>query len=323
MDKKLYQMRLSIIQELRAGLNSRDFLEVETPALAPHSIPESTIQLFKTRHKAPGTTESSLQLLPSPEYYMKQLLADDWGNIFQFARSFRNGERGRLHSPEFTMLEYYWVDHNYMHSISLTEDLLGTLARQFLGAKPTFARMSMEEAFQQYAALPLADLCGEGSVPDDNDLIRLQETCRRLHLSYNIDDGWESLFNRIFLNFVEPQLLLAHPNTPIFLYDYPAKLQTLSLNKPGSPWTERWELYWKGMELANCFTEERDPGEIARFFRRESRAMATDPTLADPDYAEKLKTLPPCSGTALGLDRLVMILSAAEDINAVIPFPLP
>ena len=320
MNKELYQKRLSIIQEIRRQLCSAGFLEVETPLLAPVAIPESTIPLFKTRLESSVREPITLQLLPSPEYYMKQLLAAGWGSMFQFARSFRNADTGPFHSPEFTMLEYYWVDHNYIHSMDLTEKLLGSLAEEFMGARPRFRRMSMEEAFHQHTDISLSELCGEGSVPDEEDSMRLRAACRSLNLSPGDDDTWESLFNRIFLNFVEPELL-SHEE-PLFLYDYPAKLQSLSRNRQGSPWTERWELYW-GVELANCFTEETDSQEIERFFRHETEAMNSlcpDPTIADPDYAEKLRDLPPCSGTALGLDRLVMILTGSRRIWEVMQF---
>ena len=325
MNKELYQIRLSIIHEIRRELSRAGFLEVETPILAPRAIPESTIPLFKTRLELPTKKAAlPLHLLPSPEYYMKQLLADGWGSIFQFARSFRNNDFGRLHSPEFTMLEYYWVDHDYFQSMDLTEQLLAPLAGKFIGRRPAFRRMSMEDAFRHKANISLTELCGNGDTPNEADINRLKEACRSFDLSFGDDDNWESLFNRIFLNLVEPELSSPQSPEPLFLYDYPAKLQSLSKNKAGTLWTERWELYWQGMELANCFTEERKKQEIDRFFRHEIQAMSDspNPTLADREYAKKLKRMPPCSGTALGLDRLAMILTGSSDIRDIMPFAL-
>ncbi len=323
MNKELHRKHLSIIESIRNRLNAAGFLEVTTPILAPAAIPESHIPLFKTRSREGAV----LQLLPSPEYYMKQLIARGWGSIFQFARSFRRYDtKGSAHNPEFTMLEFYWLDHNYMQSMELTEQLLTPLARAFLGMIPRFSRISMAEAFMKYAGLNLADLCADTEPTE----ARLREACGQLGLSWNTDDTREVLFNRIFLNFIEPELTLFGAENPIFLYDYPRMLRSLSRNKIGTPWTERWELYWHGLELANCFTEETNSAEITRFFQEESEDMHNSakhygneyPTIADNTYTEKISNLPPCSGTALGIDRLLMILTGIKNIDSVICFPL-
>ena len=327
MNKEQYRVRLAIIHEIRDYFNGKGFLEVETPVLASYAIPESTISLFKTALVYAGRESFPVQLLPSPEYYMKQLLAAEWGSIFQFCRSFRNEEiASPLHSPEFVMLEYYWVDHDYMHNMDLSAEMFGLLADKFMGVKLEFCRMSMAEAFQRYADISLAELCGDGNTFHNADTVKIQQACQKHGLSYTVNDSWEALFNRLFLNLVEPEISsgCATNGQPVFLYDYPARLQSLSRNKIGTPWTERWELYWEGIEIANCFSEETGSHEIDRFFHHESQEMAVSdsPTLADPNYAEKLKAMPPCSGVALGLDRLVMLLTGSHAIRDVMLFPL-
>ncbi len=324
-------MRSSIIHEIRSFFTMRGFLEVDTPILAESCIPESSIPLFKTLQLHPYEDPRVLQLLPSPEYYIKQLLADGWGDLFQMAKSFRNGENtGRIHSSEFTMLEYYAVEKDYLHSIRLTEELFSHIGETVrLPVRPPegeFSRISMTEAFKQYADVDLAYFCGDNSpAPDEEDVKRASGICRSLGISVADGDDWESLFNRIFLNLVEPRL--ESHDRPLVLLDYPKKLQSLSKEVANSPWSQRWELYWQGVELANCFTEETDVSNIRRFFSHEMTAMGKAQSeelrsIADLQFHEKISGLPESSGTALGLDRLIMLLCGASSLREVMLFPL-
>lgn len=335
MNLDLYRFRLSIVQEIRSFFNERNFLELDTPLLAPACIPESSIPLFRTLQLHPWEEARMLHLLPSPEYYIKQLLAGGWGSVFQLAKSFRNGENsGRIHAPEFTMLEYYGEGMDYMDSIDLTEELFSRLMDLALDSprginhrvSGSFVRIRMAEAFSRYAGVDLEEFCGDDSpFPGSEDMERARKQCRELDLDYSDRDDWESLFNRIFLNLVEPEL--ESGERPLILYDYPAKLQSLSKNRSGTPWTERWELYWQGIELANCFTEENDRDRIENFFRHEIAAMRGHQdedlqTNPDPEFPARIAGLPECSGTALGLDRLIMLLAGRDRIEDVMLFPL-
>jgi lysyl-tRNA synthetase class 2 len=331
MDLSLYRFRLSIIQEIRRFFSAIGYLEAETPVLSPSCIPESSIPLFKTVQIHPWEEPRILHLLPSPEYYIKQLLAAGWGSMFQLARSFRNGENvGRIHAPEFTMLEYYGVGLDYLDSIALTEDLFAAViaAADPPVAPPPgpFARISMAEAFERFAHIDLAEFCGTGDpAPDETDIRRGRAICDAAGIRWDERDSWEMLFNRLFLNLVEPRL--ESHERPLVLYDYPAKLQSLSAPVADTPWTQRWELYWQGIELANCFTELTRTEAVKAFFAHEIRVMSGSQdgelqTIPDGDFPDKIAGLPGCSGTALGLDRLIMLLAGRDRIGDVMPFPL-
>lgn len=255
---------------------------------------------------------------------MKRLLAGGWGSIFQICRCFRNNESlGPLHNPEFTMLEWYTLGSGYRDSLELTRRLLEELAGRF--SSPILAReplvLTMAEAFARYAGFDLEENIG---------IDRLMRRGGELGLSFTSPSasaapaapagpGWEEVFNRIFLAFVEPGL---PADRPVFLTDYPAGIPCLAKEIPGTPWLERWELYLGGMETANCFSEETDRKKIDSFFRGEVSSF-TDPGKhrIDWGYPEVLSRLPECSGVALGMDRLLMVLAGAESIEDVLLFP--
>jgi lysyl-tRNA synthetase class 2 len=133
-------------------------------------------------------------------------------------------------------------------------------------------------------------------------------------------DSWADLFHKLFLSFVEPGLPSEHP---LLLFDFPAAIPTLARRKPGTPWAERWELYLAGIELANCYTEATDPEQVADFFRSQSEAKkeAREPHRVDRELAKTLsEKLPPCSGVALGVDRLLMILLERDSVGEVNAF---
>ncbi|AHC16256.1 EF-P lysine aminoacylase GenX [Salinispira pacifica] len=340
MTRELYTARLNIIQGIREFFSNREYLEVHTPLMAEYCIPESTIPLFHTRQYHPWEDGTNLQLLPSPEYYMKQLLASGWGDMFQISGSFRNGETGgSIHLREFTMLEYYAVHTDYMGSMGITQDFIRYLLTLPGTAPPVrerwknipFRRISMQEAFLQHAAVDLEGILTPGSQPHPADREALFHICREKDLKPETTDSWEVLFNRIFLNLVEPEL--CRDPSPVFLYNYPAKLSSLSRLTADGLWNERWELYWQGVELANCFSEENNQENIEAFFRNEIREIElrnreaqqdggdfNPPTRADREFSRKIAGLPPCSGTAMGVDRLLMILLGKNSIRDVVPF---
>lgn len=318
----ILRIRAAVLQAIRSFFVEHGYLEVDTPILAPSLIPESHLEVFRTRFEHPDHEPRELYLTPSPEVWIKRLLAEGAGSLFQLGKSFRNGESlGRLHAPEFTMLEYYTVDADYLDSIGITERLFDALLeavgetvatyRRSRGRPPVpaalgrpFERLSVTEAFARYA----------GEIDD------LHATARRHGIRTRSGDTYEELFNRLFVQLVEPEL---PRDRAVVLYDYPAAIPTLAADKPDTPWSQRWELYLGGEEVANCYTEERDPQRIRSFFAaegaRKSRALV--PHAVDHAYYRLFgENFPNCSGVAMGADRLIMVLLGEQSIKRVVPF---
>lgn len=315
-DRETARLRADMFFETRLFFRSEGFLEVDTPLLAEKVIPESTIELFPARFSNPYGEDKELYLLPSPEYWLKQVLGEfPETPIFQLAKAFRNREQtGRLHNSEFTMLEWYRPQSDYEKSMQDTEALIRRLCRTAGREEPRFRRLSVEEAFQELAEIELEPLCA-GLEP-------LQAEADRLEIAYNPSDSWNDLFQRIFITLVEPEL---PTEEPLFLTDYPANIVCLAKEKAGAPYRERWELYWKGVELANCYSELIDPEAVRRLFREEGAEkarIAAVPVRIDNEYWRVFADgYPESSGVALGFDRLLMILAGKRAIDEVIYFP--
>jgi lysyl-tRNA synthetase class 2 len=316
-DLELLRERARIIREVRAFFDRRRYLEVDTPLLSPDLIPESCLEVFETLRIPPrGSKTLSPEprwLIPSPEIWMKKLIARHRANLYQICKCFRNGEsRGRLHSPEFTMLEYYTMDADYGDSLALTEELLGALRPE---APVRLTRIPVEEAFSRWAGFDLFRTAGRG--PE-----ALLAEARRLGLDPPPGLDIPALYDLIFIHGVEPGL---PKNEWVALTDYPAFVPCLAKKSPDGRTLERWELYYNGVELANCYTEEGDPEMVRAFFEQEGRVKEERALVRhriDGDYWKLFRDFPPCSGTALGLDRLIMILTGKIRIEGVLPFPL-
>ncbi|MFP4011081.1 MAG: EF-P lysine aminoacylase GenX [Spirochaetaceae bacterium] len=329
MNPGILQLRARSLQALRSFLIKHDYLEVDTPTLAPSLIPESHLEVFRTDFVHPDHEPRELYLTPSPEMWIKRLLAEGAGSLFQLGKSYRNGESiGDLHEPEFTMLEYYTLGSGYMESIELTEELFkelleavgeearahrarGGVSPELDALEPPFERISVGEAFEQYAGVQARYLA---------DPEALRTAARRRGMRSRDEETYEELFNRVFVHLVEPRL---PRDGAVVLYDYPAAIPTLAARKEGTPWAERWELYLGGIETANCYTEERDQRSVRRFFAaegaRKSRAMV--PHRIDGAYYRIFgENFPFCSGVAMGVDRLLMVLLGERSIKRVIPF---
>lgn len=317
------EYRSALLELIRTYFRKRDYLEVDTPLLSPVRIPESTIELFTTVFGNPFRSDLPLGLIPSPEIWMKRLLAEGFPSCFQITKSFRNAEQlGRHHNPEFTMLEWYTLGADYKASIDVTLALLAALdgmggGGETAGVLESIDRpavLSMEEAFSKYAGIELGE-CG--------DMEGLKRCAGQIGIEAD-GDGWEELFNKIFLSRVEPEF----QRIPIlFLCDYPVQIPCLAKAREGSPVRERWELYLNGIEIANCFTEMRNPEEVAAFMEGEMRGAGKTETPAgrepqpDRELPKVSGSMPPCSGVALGVDRLIMALTGAEHIREVLLFP--
>lgn len=341
MDLERLQFRAQILQKIRNFFIEKQYIEVDTPALSTDLIPETCLEVFKTDYIEPWSGKiRPLYLVPSPEIYIKKIIAQHKVSVFQLSKCYRNVESvGRIHSPEFTMLEYYTVGSDYKDTATLTEELFEYLlpppiSQQqdpFQDLRPPFIRLTMEEAFVQYAGFSLAQ---------NQSSYQLAEQARRLGIMEQQDTPfdtwqWDDLYELIFVQTVEPQL---PRHKPVFLMDYPAQVPCLAQDVPPSlqpktptsqensvMWKQRWELYARGMELSNCYSEETDPQKIKAYFEREGalkNRTARVPHKIDETYWENFKDFPACSGNAMGIDRLIALLAGQSSIETVLPFTL-
>jgi len=316
---------------IRAYFQARDFIEVECGALVASPGNETHLHAFETELRGTDGAGQRLYLHTSPEFAAKKLLAAGEVRIFDFARVFRNRERGRLHAPEFTMLEWYRAYEDYgaaiTDSLALVRLAAETVetdvfrhreARCDPHAKPD--RLTVADAFTHLAGI---DLLATLSESGDGDAAALRSRARRGGIAVSDDDDWSDMFSKILTLRVEPRLGLERP---CILYEYPvceAALAQVSRHDPRV--AERFELYACGVELANGFGELTDPGQQRLRFERE---MAKKERIygqrypLDEAFLAALAGMPPASGVALGFDRLVMLATGAPNIDSVLWTPL-
>ena len=326
MDLELLRERAQIIRKVRSFFDKRDYLETDTPLLAPDLIPESCLEVFETLRLPPERSRGEKKpywFIPSPEIWMKRLIARYRTNMYQICKCFRNGESsGRQHSPEFTMLEYYTMEADYLDSLAITEELFS-----FLNAapdlSPPFIKITIEEAFRRWAGFDLFRAASTpGAMEDEARRLGLYQTSK---MSGAAGLSVPVLYDLIFIHAVEPHLKLERP---VALMDYPAFVPCLAKKSPDGKTVERWELYACGTELANCFSEETDAAQVRNFFESE-KAVKEKTALVrhkvDDDYWKLFaakEAFPACTGVAMGLDRLIMLLCGRSTIDGILPFPM-
>ena len=308
-----------ILAAIRAFFADAGYLEVSTPLASPSLLPEPAIEVFATRLHRPGTERSRddglpLYLSPSPERHMRRLIALGSGPIFQLAPAFRNGaELDRTHSPEFTMLEWYSPGSEYLTEVARLERLVSSLPAEAPLPVP-FDRIPVREAVLRAAGIDL-------DAVDDRD--RFRRAAESAGVRTAGDDTWEQVFNRVWLAAVEPGL---PDDRGTVVYEYPRRVPTFAQPITDTPYCRRWELYARGLEVANCFQEETDAERLARVIDREDarkRRTAMLPHPPDRAMADEVRGGPEiCAGVALGVERLIMALDRRQEISQVIPFPL-
>lgn len=326
--KPLLEQRMRMIRAIRAFFEGRDYWEVETPALQVSPCMDAHIRAFKTELQAVDQQSATdMYLHTSPEFAMKKLLVAGLPKIFQLCRTFRNAEGARTHEPEFTMLEWYATGMNYRELMDECVDLIRACAKaageelidwrgRISDPFGDWQFISVSDAFDQYAGIDLK------SVMDDLDAFGA--AAAKAGYPPHEGDTWDDIFFRVFLPLIEPNL--GHP-VPTILYDYPATMASLARRCKGDQrFCERFEIYICGLELANAFGELTDPVEQRSRFVEENiirKELYGDEYPVDAEFIAALEFgLPDASGIALGVDRLAMLLTGADDIADIIWTPV-
>lgn len=298
----------NLLAKIRAFFAARNILEVETPLLGKSTITDPNIQSIIARCHPPGSSKSQiLYLQTSPEFAMKRLLAAGSGSIYQICKAFRDEESGRLHKPEFTMLEWYRIGFDHHDLMDEMDEFLGFV----IDAKKA-ERLSYAEMFQKYLEIN----------PHSASVLELQNCAAQnnLDVSFACDKSSDP---DLWLNLLLTHLIEQHlgQNRPTFVYDYPKNQAALAkIRKDGEYFVaERFEVYINGIELANGFHELADADEQRTRFEKDlekRREMNLSEIPLDEDFLAALKSgLPNCAGVALGVDRLCMIAKNLSDIS--------
>ncbi|MEN8244872.1 MAG: EF-P lysine aminoacylase EpmA [Thermodesulfobacteriota bacterium] len=292
--RKNLQLRADILAAIRGFFRRNDYLEVETPYRIPAPAPEAHIE---------AQPSGAWYLHTSPELCMKQLLAAGYSRVFQICKCFRKSERGSRHLPELTMLEWYTAGASYLDMMVQCEKMIKAVVQEigrdfelpYQGGRvdltSPWERMSVSRAFEKYAQVSVEESLEKG------------------------------IFDEALALDVEPHL---GNERPVFLYDYPAAYGSLARLKSGSAHlAERFELYIRGMEVCNAFSELIDPHEQRVRFEKEMEQRQASGKLVYPlpePFLKSLEQMPPAAGNALGVDRLVMLLADTAAIDDVVAF---
>ncbi len=314
--RKVFVTRSKIVSSLRRQLDAHGFLEVETPMMQP-LYGGAAARPFKTHHNA---LDIDLYLRIAPELYLKRLVVGGLERVYEINRNFRNEGISVRHNPEFTMLEFYQAYTDYRGMIKLSKELLQQTAIDATGSTKVnyndreidFANIrefSMREALVEFWQGP--DKPTMDNVHDPEWLVK-----------HSRESSPGAALVQLFERHAEEQLF-----EPTIIYDFPVEVSPLSKNKPDEPsFTERFEIYAAGFEIANAFTELNDPQEQRRRFEQQlARKEGGDEEahMMDEDYLRALSCgMPPAGGEGIGIDRLTMILTNSKSIRDVILFPL-
>ncbi len=312
----MLQLRAKFLAAVRRFFDSRGYFEVDTPLLSHDRVVDPHLEPFHV-----DVSAIPLYLQTSPEFAMKRLLAAGAQAIYQVGHVFRAGELGRLHNPEFTMVEWYRADDTHLDQMQVVEDLIVELFRESSSRLATngpvpFLRTTYRDAFRKYAGCDVISLDNAGLA----ELTRAKNVAAPESLNRDDRDGW---LNLLLAELVEPFLGRERPE---FLVDYPASQAAIArIRDEDPPVAERFELYIRGIELCNGYRELTDAHELRRRMDAESHRLvsAGQPALATSSrlLAAMEAGLPPCAGVALGFDRLLMLAAGAQSLDEVMAFP--
>ena len=305
--------RAIVIASIRQFFAERQVMEVDTPAMSHATVTDIHLHTFQAEFVGPGYADGSkLFFITSPEFHMKRLLAAGSGCIYQINKAFRNEENGRYHNPEFTMLEWYRVGFDHHKLMDEMDDLLQLVLK--CGAAQ---RMTYQKAF-----IDVLGVC-----PLEGSMTELKAVASKLGLSdiAEPEEDRDTLLQLLFSVGVENKI---GQDVPAFVYDFPASQAALAkINPQDHRVADRFEVYFKGIELANGFHELDNPKEqLARFEQDNAKRieMGLKPQPIDYHLISALEAgLPDCAGVALGIDRLLMLALGCEHIDQVTAFPIP
>ena len=329
--RPLLMARSRIITAVRAWFAARDFVEIEAGILQVSPGNEAHLHAFATDLVTPALERSRRYLHTSPEFAAKKLLAAGERRIFEFARVFRNRERGALHHPEFTLLEWYRANEPYEAVMADCAAILAVAARTAGASEVRFRgrtadpfappeRISVADAFARHAGIGLlATLDGRAG---DRDALAHAAAAAGVRCAD--DDDWSDIFSRVLVERIEPNLGIGRAT---ILDRYPLVEAALARPTRADPRVaERFELYVCGVEVANAFGELTDAAEQRRRFElemAEKQRRYGERYPVDEDFLAALAGMPPACGSALGFDRLVMLVTGASWVDQVIWTPMP
>lgn len=298
----------AFLKRVRDFFWSQQFIEVSTPTLAPSPGTEPFLDPLSVRYEFGADTQTRY-LITSPEFHLKKVLAAGVPKVFELAKCFRNKEGGQHHRIEFHMLEWYRA----FSDLSLIADDVERLIQVF-SPEAKLARVSVRELFSRYADFDLA----AGTTREE-----LEAHCTRVGIHTHRTDDFNDLFHRVWLEQIEGPLETHAQGNPVLVEEYPPALSALARIGP-SGFAERFEVYWRGLELCNAFHELNDPRENRKRFERdlaEKRHLGKDPVPLDEELLKAFESgMPPSGGIALGLERLYMAVHGITDIGQVAAF---
>jgi lysyl-tRNA synthetase, class II len=319
--RRVFEMRSAIVRYLRAFLDARGFLEVETPML--HPIPGgAAARPFKTHHNA---LDADMYLRIAPELYLKRLTVGGFERVYEINRNFRNEGVSTQHNPEFTMLELYQAYADYTDLMDMIETLFQGLADTFIGSRKLMYQGTEIDLSRSFARRSIEDIILANNPDLDpmslRDAAYLRRVCDHMKIPHKAGDGPGKLQIEIFERTGEHTLV-----QPTFAYAYPAEVSPLSRRNDKDPFiADRWEFFVGGRELANGFSELNDAEDQAQRFKDQvERKDAGDEEAMyyDADYVRALEYgMPPAAGLGLGVDRLVMLYTNSPSIRDVLLFP--
>lgn len=318
--REVFRTRAKIVNAIREFLDSRDFIEVETPILQP-LYGGAAARPFITHH---NQLKQDLYLRISFELYLKRLVVGGLERVYEIGRDFRNEGVSFKHNPEFTQLEYYWAYADYLKVMEMTEEMAAAVCDKVLGARkvqfdgktidfnPPWRRLELRQGLIDAVGIDIQQYPSTES---------LAQAMRARGLPVNPDSPRGKLIDGLLGDYLEPNLI-----QPTFLYDYPRDISPLAKNRPGEPeWVERFEGFAGGMELCNAFTELNDPLEQESRFAEMGRTYEEEDEERHPmdeDYLRAMSLgMPPQGGFGMGIDRFVMLLTDRRTIREVILFP--
>ncbi len=317
--REVFRMRSKLVNTMRQFLNTKGYLEVETPILQP-LYGGAAARPFKTYH---NTLDTTLYLRIANELYLKRLIVGGYDGVFEFAKDFRNEGMSRFHNPEFTQMELYVAYTDYYWMMELVEEMVETIAlalhgktevqvgKNLINFQRPWKRFTMYEAIQHYTGVDISNMNED----------ELRETAQKLKVPVDKTMGRGKLIDEIFGEHCEPNLI-----QPTFITDYPVEMSPLAKkhrNKPGL--VERFEAICNGKEICNAFSELNDPIDQRKRFEEQlelGKRGDEEAMVLDEDFLRAIEYgMPPTSGLGIGIDRLSMIMTNQPSIQDVLFFP--